>query len=84
MNTFFNKGWWALVLGAALVAGCGGDSDNQVAAPDKPTMPIELSASALFSYIGNLIDGTSETSEPVDINGLTLAVDDAAEPTPLN
>ena len=83
MNKFSNKWVWALVLGTALVAGCGGGGDSHVEV-QKPTAPTDLSVSALFKYIADLIAGTSETSEPADVNGLTLAVDDATEPTPLN
>ena len=83
MNKFSNKLVWALVLGTALVAGCGGGGESH-AETNKPTAPTDLSVSALFKYIGDLIAGTSETSEPADVNGLTLAVDDATEPTPLN
>jgi len=83
MNKFSNKLVWALVLGTALVAGCGGGGDSYAEA-SKPTTPTNLSVSALFKYIGDLIAGTSDTSEPADVNGLTLAVDETTEPTPLN
>lgn len=83
MNQFSNKLVGALVLGTALVAGCGGGGQDLAEVP-KPTTPTDLSVSALFKYIGDLISGTSEISEPADVNGLTLAVDDATEPTPLN
>ncbi|MDP2000788.1 MAG: hypothetical protein Q8K22_14515 [Rhodoferax sp.] len=84
MNKFSNKLVGALVLGTALVAGCGGGGGDSQAEAEKPTTPTDLSVSALFKYIGDLIAGTSDTSEPGDVNGLTLAVDEAAEPTPLN
>ena len=84
MNKFSNKLVWALVLGTALVAGCGGGGGGDLAEVQKPTTPTNLSVSALFNYLSDLIAGTSETSEPVDVNGLTLAVDETTEPTPLN
>ena len=86
MNKFSKKLVAGLVLGTALVAGCGGGGgggDSQAEA-EKPTTPTDLSVSALFKYISDLMVGTSETSEPGDVNGLTLAVDDVTEPTPLN
>ena len=83
MNKFSNKLVWALVLGTALVAGCGGGNED-LAGVQKPTTPTDLSVTALFKYIGDLISGTSETSEPADVNGLALAVDETAEPMPLN
>ena len=84
MNQFSNKLVGALVLGTALVAGCGGGGSGSLVDIAKPTLPADLNVSALFKYIGDLISGTSETSEPVDVNGLTLAVDDVTEPAPLN
>ena len=66
-------------LTALLMAGCGGGGGGGFNAGN-----ISQSTSALFAYITDLIAGTSDMSEPVDINGLTLATDDAAEPTPLN
>ena len=84
MNKFSNKLVLALVLGTALVAGCDGDDDDSQAEVEKPTTPTDLSVSAMFKYISDLMAGTSETSEPANVNGLTLAVDDVSEPTPLN
>ena len=65
------------VLAAALMAGCGGGGGG-TAAED-----ISQSTSDLLAYMNRLIAGTDETSEPVDINALTLAVDDAGEPAAL-
>jgi hypothetical protein len=84
MNKFSKKWVAGLVLGTALVAGCGGGGGDSQAEAEKPTTPTDLSVSALFKYISDLMVGTSETSEPGDVNGLTLAVDDVTEPTPLN
>ena len=84
MNKFSKKLVAGLVLGTALVAGCGGGGGDSQAEAEKPTTPTDLSVSALFKYISDLMVGTSETSEPGDVNGLTLAVDDVTEPTPLN
>ena len=36
-----------------------------------------------LDFMQGQIAGTSETSDPIDINALTLAVDDTAEPSPL-
>ena len=84
MNKFSKKLVAGLVLGTALVAGCGGGGGDSQAEAEKPTTPTDLSVSALFKYISDLMVGTSETSEPGDVNGLTLAVDDVTDPTPLN
>ena len=72
----------AVVLSAALVlSACGGGGDGGGAAPAPPD--ISQSVAALLDFMKGLIAGTSETSDPIDINPLTLAVDDAAEPSPL-
>ena len=68
----------ATVLVSALLAGCGGGND--AGAPPAGT-PTNLSASAVFTYISNLISGTSESGELVDVNALTLAGDDTASPS---
>ena len=38
---------------------------------------------SVFEYISRLIASNSETSDPVDINVLTLATDETSSPTPL-
>lgn len=70
------------ILASALLTGCGsGGGGDSI-----PTsVAISQSVSALFSFMNNLITtSTNETGDPIDINGLTLATDDTAEPTPLN
>jgi predicted small secreted protein len=90
MQTINLKKPAALLLSAILLAGCGGgnrggggavDVGNgggvnppQAGAPDD----IGASVAALLSYMERLIAG-DENSDAVDINGVTLAVDDAAE-----
>ena len=68
----------ASILAAALVSGCGGGGGG-----DGPVEDISQSTSDLLAFMNRLIAGTDETSEPVDINALTLAVDDTAEPAAL-
>ena len=75
-----------IVLSATLaLSACGGGGgDGAGAAAAAPAPPdIGQSVAALLDYMQGLIAGTSETSDPVDINPLTLAVDDTAEPSPL-
>lgn len=72
----------AALLASALLAGCGGDVGG--GGGSGAGASIANSTSALFAYVNGLItSNTDETSEPVDINDLTLAVDDTAEPTPI-
>ena len=70
------------VLCTAILTGCGGGSDT-VAAPTSPTVDIGQSVSAVIDYISNMIASFSENSDAVDVNALTLAVDDTAEPAAL-
>jgi hypothetical protein len=65
-------------LCAAMLAGCGGDDDT-VAQPNPPPAPAPQTISAVVEYINALID----SSEPIDINSLTLATDDTSEPATL-
>jgi len=73
------------VLSAALLTsacgGGGGDGGADAAPPAPPN--IGQSVSALLSFMNSLIAATSETSEPIDINPLTLVVDDMGEPAAL-
>jgi len=74
------------LLAAALLSGCGGDSSSspEAIAPPPPSGPSVLtpapnlsgSVAALYAYMFALIAGTSETGDPVDINGTALAIDD--------
>ena len=76
------KKQWVLasVLATAFLAGCGGGSSSSVfTAP--PAQSISDTVSVLVQYVQQLIATTSDSSEPVDINGLTLVADDTAEPT---
>ncbi len=65
----------AAVIAAALVAGCGGGGGG--------ASDIAHSDSALVAFMKNLIAGSNETGEPIDVNALSLAVDDRATPDPL-
>ncbi len=69
-----------VVSAALLVSACGGGGGGP-AAPAPPD--IGRSVADLLSFMNSLIAGTSETGDPIDINPLTLAVDDMAEPAAL-
>ena len=69
-----------MALSTALLAGCGGGSNWTEPQAGSTT---DLSASAVFTYISNLINGTAENGDLVDVNALTLAGDDTAAPTAL-
>ena len=75
------------VLASALLAGCGGDSGGGQASTGPaptPTPPMAQTITAVADYIRNLIASNGENTEPIDINGLTLATDDTSEPAPVN
>ena len=78
-------------VAVAILAGCGGsDNDNPtptatpaIPPPPEPTVGTEQTVSAVLDYINNMIANLSENSDPVDVNSITLAVDDTVEPTGL-
>ena len=65
---------------AMLLAGCGGSSGGGGVTPPVVNQTI----TDVFGYISQLIAGNDANSDPIDINGLTLATDDTSEPTALN
>lgn len=83
MHKFSNQLLSAAALATVLISGCGGQNNDVTTAPN-PAANIDMSVSALVTYLNGLISGTSESADPVDVNPLTLAVDDTAEPTELN
>ena len=70
------------VLATAVLAGCGSGGDSISSPPPVAPVPtIADSVSVLTAFLQNLIANfTNDTDEPRDINMLTLAVDDMAEP----
>ena len=72
----------ATVLATAFLVGCGGGGGDSGGGGGQAGTN-DLSASAVFTYISNLISGTGENGELVDVNTLTLAGDDTASPTAL-
>ena len=71
----------ATALCAAILSGCGGgdgDGNSNAAAPVGAT---SQAITDLLDYMNRLIaTGTNETDDPVEINSVTLAVDDTVEP----
>jgi hypothetical protein len=81
MHTLKRRLMPAAALSAALVAGCGGGGGGGVEATPAPD--IGQSTTALVAFMNAQIAATDETSEPIDIDALALAVDDSAEPVAL-
>lgn len=71
----------AAAMAAALVAACGGRNDDDPVVD--PASQVGQSVQKTIDFISNLIANNGENSDAIDVNGLTLAVDDTAEPTPL-
>ncbi|MDT7835276.1 hypothetical protein [Aquabacterium sp. OR-4] len=78
--------WPALLLGAALLAGCGGgDSGSSAEAPKAdPLAAVPGSASqttqGAVDYQLALAQASSDTREPLDVSTVTLASSDTDEP----
>ena len=70
----------AALLTSAVLAGCSGGGIDSLPQPPVAATPSN-SVSALVAYLQTLIAGTSDSTDPVDINGLELATDDTAEPS---
>ena len=79
-------------LTAALLAGCGeggGSSSSDVGGGGggggggSVVSDIGQNINTVFDYISRLIANNGENTDPVDINGFTLATDETASPTPL-
>ena len=76
----------AAALCAALLAGCGGGGDsngNGNGLAGLTPQPAQQTVTAVVDFIKNLFASNGENSDPIDINSLTLAVDDSAEPAPV-
>ena len=79
INTGSGKWLLAAALSVSLLAGCGsggGDGESTQA------RGIDQNVSDLIAYMKGLI-AADENSDVVDINPLTLAVDEAGDPAPL-
>lgn len=81
MNKLQSKWLVASLLATALVAGCGGDSSTSNATlPPNPSQ----NAQGVVDYILALMaSSTNDLSDPIDINSLTLATEDLADPRPI-
>ena len=73
----------AAALSALLLAGCGGNNDYNDQGSSGPQGPVAQTVSDVVAYINGLIAGTSDSAEPIDIDGLTLTADNGSESAPL-
>ena len=88
INTGSGKWLLAAALSVTLLAGCGSGGDGNGngggggGGQGAPVSDISKNVSDLIAYMKGML-AVDENSEPVDINPLTLAVDNAGEPAPL-
>ena len=73
----------AAALVAVLAVACGGDDHVAETPAPNPAAEAGQSVQKTIDYLNSLLAGTSDSSDPVDINAVTLATDDTAEPTAL-
>ena len=83
MHKLNSKRVLTAALTAALLAGCGGSdsSDNSAGGGGFALSDISQNINTVFEYVSRLIADNGENTDPVDINGFTLATDDTASPT---
>lgn len=82
MSKKLSRGLLASGLCLMLLAGCGGGGDGgatagaggSVGSPSGPG--VGSTVESLLAFMNGLIDGTSETSEPVPLDNTPLPVDD--------
>jgi outer membrane PBP1 activator LpoA protein len=81
MNKLNSKLLLTVAAAAALLAGCGGGgADVTAAEPPAQGGPSTLQS---IDFIKNMIASESENSDPHDLDAITLAVDDTADPVAL-
>ena len=84
MLKFNSKLMTVAALSAILLAGCGGSSSSSGVVGDGSGGGANQTITDVFGYINQLIASNDANSDPIDINGLTLATDDTAEPAVVN
>ena len=77
MHATTYKGWLLSGVTALALTGCGGGGSGGAA----DASPLQQGSAAVVEFINNLIAGTNETDEPIDLDAVALALDDVAEPT---
>jgi hypothetical protein len=78
LNTSTGKWLLAAALSGALLAGCGGGGGGETT----EARGIDQNVSDLIAYMKGLI-ALDENSDAVDVNSLSLVVDDSGDPAAL-
>ena len=80
MKHLMSRGLSAGALSLLLLAGCGGGGDGGITAGGSAGAPgapgVGGTVQSLLAFMNGLIDGTSETSEPVPLDNAPLPTDD--------
>ena len=75
----------ASVAVAAMLSGCWGDDDDDTPAVTSQVPDSASQSSAGFiAYLQALVVADADTLEPVDTGSVTVPVDDASDPAPVN
>lgn len=82
MRTTHSRLMAVAALSAVLLAGCGSNDDNNNGSGGTPG-PVAQTVTDVVAFINNLIAGTDNSSEPIDIDSLTLTADNSSESAPL-
>ncbi len=74
------------LLSAMGLAGCNGGSSNSstVVAPPPPPPPPPPASTSLTDFVHTQLAATSDTTAPVDINGITFTFPDDNNPAAFN
>lgn len=82
MHKFNAKLMATAALAAVLAVACGGD-DHVTAAPADPAAEAGQSVQKTIDFLNSLLAATSDSSDPANIDAVTLATDDTTEATAL-
>ena len=89
-----NKTLVSMLCAVAVLSACGGgDDDNSAPPPPVNTTPpvteqvpgsVNTSTLSFLNYLKALVASSADMLEPVDVAAVTPAVDDNAEPIPVD
>jgi outer membrane PBP1 activator LpoA protein len=71
------------VIAAVLLAACGGGSGRGQTGTVDPNAAANEASNAFFASVMNILNGTSETSEPASIDSISSGASETLEPSPL-
>ena len=82
------KPYQLVLIGATLalaLGGCGGSNSNSTTqVPPPPPPPPPPATTSFTSFVGTVLASTSDTTEPVDVNGVNFTFPDNDNPAAFN